>query len=125
LTEANESNPPFSSLFLLVGDIHGDYPALTKILRKASLIDLKGQWIGGETILVQTGDIVDRGVDTIACYKFMQTLTSQAEKSGGTVVSLLGNHEIVSFFLFFFFLSSSLSLSRHFPPKSDNFDYDR
>jgi hypothetical protein len=104
-------NHPFSSLFLLVGDIHGDYPALTKILRKASLIDLKGQWIGGETILVQTGDIVDRGVDTIACYKFMQTLTSQAEKSGGTVVSLLGNHEIVSFsFLFFSFFLLSLSL---------------
>jgi len=82
-----------------IGDIHGDYTALTKILRKAELIDLKGNWIGNETILVQTGDIVDRGKDTIACYKFMQTLRGDAEKKGGTVVSLLGNHEIVSHFL--------------------------
>lgn len=78
-----------------VGDIHGDYTALTKILRKAELIDLKGQWVGNETILVQTGDIVDRGKDTIACYRFMQGLRGDAEKKGGTVVSLLGNHEIV------------------------------
>ena len=68
---------------------------MTKILRKAELIDLKGQWIGNETILVQTGDIVDRGKDTIACYRFMQGLRGDAEKKGGTVVSLLGNHEIV------------------------------
>ncbi|GAA5896092.1 uncharacterized protein JCM6883_001709 [Sporobolomyces salmoneus] len=79
-----------------IGDIHGDFPALTKILRKAELIDLRGQWIGGQTILVQTGDIVDRGVDTIACYKFMQSLRAGAEKVGGTVVSLLGNHEIMN-----------------------------
>ncbi|GAA5824030.1 hypothetical protein JCM5353_007065 [Sporobolomyces roseus] len=79
-----------------IGDIHGDYTALTKILRKAELIDLKGGWIGNETILVQTGDIVDRGKDTIACYKFMQTLRGDAEKKGGTVVSLLGNHEIMN-----------------------------
>ncbi|GAA6060685.1 hypothetical protein JCM10212_005067 [Sporobolomyces blumeae] len=79
-----------------VGDIHGDYPALTAILRKARLVDLKGQWIGGDTVLVQTGDIVDRGADTIACYRFMQTLRPQAEKAGGAVVSLLGNHEIMN-----------------------------
>jgi hypothetical protein len=38
-----------------VGDIHGDLPAATKILRRAEVVDLKGQWIGGDTILVQTG----------------------------------------------------------------------
>ncbi|GAA6009603.1 hypothetical protein JCM11491_001031 [Sporobolomyces phaffii] len=79
-----------------IGDIHGDYPALTKILRKAALIDLKGQWIGQDAVLVQTGDIVDRGVDTIACYRFMQSLRPMAEKAGGAVVSLLGNHEIMN-----------------------------
>ncbi|GAA5929965.1 uncharacterized protein JCM15063_004679 [Sporobolomyces koalae] len=79
-----------------IGDIHGDYSALTKILRKAALIDLKGHWIGGQTILVQTGDIVDRGADTILCYRFMQTLRPLAEKAGGAVVSLLGNHEIMN-----------------------------
>ncbi|GAA5969317.1 hypothetical protein JCM3765_001882 [Sporobolomyces pararoseus] len=79
-----------------IGDIHGDFLALTKILRKAFIINLKGQWIGGETVLVQTGDIVDRGVDTIVCYKFLQSLRDQAEKFGGKVISLLGNHEIMN-----------------------------
>ncbi|KAI5478940.1 hypothetical protein MNV49_004461 [Pseudohyphozyma bogoriensis] len=79
-----------------VGDIHGDLSHLTKILRMAHLIDLKGLWIGGDTILVQTGDIVDRGKDTIALYRFMDGLRPQAEKAGGGVVSLLGNHEIMN-----------------------------
>ncbi|BGP49661.1 hypothetical protein JCM10450v2_005564 [Rhodotorula kratochvilovae] len=66
-----------------VGDIHGDLPALTSILRRAELIDLKGQWIGGETILVQTGDIVDRGPDTIALYRFFQALRPQMMNAMG------------------------------------------
>ncbi|TNY18572.1 Metallo-dependent phosphatase-like protein [Rhodotorula diobovata] len=78
-----------------VGDIHGDLPALTSILRRAGLVDLKGQWTGGDTILVQTGDIVDRGPDTIALYRFFQSLRPQAEKAGGALVSLLGNHDIM------------------------------
>ncbi|GAA5888691.1 hypothetical protein JCM6882_009052 [Rhodosporidiobolus microsporus] len=81
---------------LAVGDIHGDMPHLMRILRRAELIDLKGQWIGGDSILVQTGDIVDRGKDTIAIYRFFQTLRPQAERAGGAVVSLLGNHEIMN-----------------------------
>ncbi|GAA5998500.1 uncharacterized protein JCM10292_002740 [Rhodotorula paludigena] len=79
-----------------VGDIHGDLPAVTSILRRANLIDLKGQWIGGEDILVQTGDIVDRGPDTIALYRFFQTLRAQAAQAGGAVHSLLGNHEMMN-----------------------------
>ncbi|GAA5820620.1 hypothetical protein JCM3770_003555 [Rhodotorula araucariae] len=78
-----------------VGDVHGDLPALTSILRRADLIDLKGQWIGGDTILVQTGDIVDRGPDTIALYRFFQALRPQAEKAGGALISLIGNHELM------------------------------
>ncbi|GAA5981379.1 hypothetical protein JCM5350_004386 [Sporobolomyces pararoseus] len=88
--------PIIQHRIVAIGDIHGDFLALTRILRKASLIDLKGQWIGGRTVLIQTGDIVDRGVDTIVCYKFMQSLRSGAEKVGGKVVSLLGNHEIMN-----------------------------
>ncbi|BGP25899.1 serine/threonine protein phosphatase [Rhodotorula toruloides] len=79
-----------------MGDIHGDLPAATKILRRAEVIDLKGQWTGGDTILVQTGDIVDRGPDTIVLYRFLQSLRPQAERAGGAVASLLGNHEMMN-----------------------------
>ncbi|GAA5889190.1 hypothetical protein JCM5296_005829 [Sporobolomyces johnsonii] len=96
LDSPQRGNGVLTHRIVAVGDIHGDYPALTKILRRAGLIDLRGSWIGGSDLLVQTGDIVDRGVDTIACYRFMQSLRPQAEKAGGGVVSLLGNHEIMN-----------------------------
>ena len=41
-------------------------------------------------------DIVDRGPDTIAIYRFFQTLRPQAEAAGGALVSLLGNHELMN-----------------------------
>lgn len=37
-------------------------------------------------------DIVDRGRDTIALYRLMDALRTQAQRAGGGVVSLLGNH---------------------------------
>jgi hypothetical protein len=44
----------------------------------------------------ETGDIVDRGRDTIAIYRLMEDLREQAEASKGRVVSLLGNHEYMN-----------------------------
>ena len=44
-----------------IGDVHGDYDSLVSILRKTQLIDADDQWIGGDTVLVQTGDLLDRG----------------------------------------------------------------
>ncbi|GAA5864642.1 hypothetical protein JCM8547_008259 [Rhodosporidiobolus lusitaniae] len=90
------TDTPLSQRIVAVGDIHGDLPRMAAVLRRAEIIDLKGQWIGGETILVQTGDIVDRGKDTIAIYRFFQSLRVQADKAGGAVISLLGNHEIMN-----------------------------
>lgn len=57
-------------------------------------MDHRGQWVGKTATLVQTGDIVDRGKDTIALYALMDNLRAQARKDGGEVISLLGNHEV-------------------------------
>ncbi|KAI7881013.1 Metallo-dependent phosphatase, partial [Lichtheimia hyalospora FSU 10163] len=79
-----------------IGDLHGDLNNTLTIMKFAGLIDQDNRWSGGDTIFVQTGDVVDRGVDTIALYKLLQRLRVEAQEQGGQVVSVLGNHEIMN-----------------------------
>jgi 3',5'-cyclic AMP phosphodiesterase CpdA len=65
-------------------------------MRNAQLIDDYSDWIGGTDILVQTGDIVDRGTYAGGIYRLMRKLRGQAASVGGEVVSILGNHEIMN-----------------------------
>jgi hypothetical protein len=68
-----------------VGDLHGDMKNSVATLRMAGIIDKALNWVGGDTIFVQTGDIVDRGDDTIALYKMFQRLKTEAAEAGGMV----------------------------------------
>jgi hypothetical protein len=78
---------------IAVGDIHGDYDNLVKILLKCDLIDDKHKWSGGKTHLVQTGDIMDRGDHARKVFDLLMRLQKEAEEAGGKVHILLGNHE--------------------------------
>ncbi|ORX65992.1 Metallo-dependent phosphatase, partial [Anaeromyces robustus] len=77
-----------------VGDIHGDYEHLISILRHAKLIDKKNNWIGKDTILVQVGDINERGNDTLKIYNTLIDIKQQAKEKGGKVHVLIGNHDL-------------------------------
>jgi len=78
-----------------VGDIHGDYNQFIKILKHAKLIDKNKNWIGKNSILVQMGDLVDRGVDSKKVLDLMIKLKKQSKQNGhGKVYSILGNHEL-------------------------------
>lgn len=79
-----------------VGDLHGDYDAYTSILSEAGLIDAKGKWTGGDTILVQLGDVPDRGPDTRKIIEHLMKLEKQARRKGGRVAALVGNHEAMN-----------------------------
>ncbi|KAI9597010.1 Metallo-dependent phosphatase-like protein [Syncephalis fuscata] len=80
-----------------VGDLHGDFANSLNVFKMANIIDEEGHWAGGNyTVFVQTGDIVDRGHDTIALYTFMRRLKTEASNAGGRVVQLLGNHELMN-----------------------------
>ena len=79
-----------------VGDLHGDYEVWTAIARDAGLIDAKGHWAGGATILVQTGDITDRGPDSLKIIRQLQVLQKEAPRAGGQVIVLVGNHEAMN-----------------------------
>lgn len=78
-----------------VGDIHGALDRFRAILREAKVIDARDRWVGGTTILVQTGDILDRGPDSRRLLDLMMRLERDAQRAGGRVYALLGNHEVM------------------------------
>ena len=79
-----------------VGDIHGDYDHYLQVLQAAGLVNAKGKWTGGATHLVQTGDIPDRGPDTVKIIRHLGKLAKEAKKKGGRVHALIGNHEVMN-----------------------------
>ncbi len=79
-----------------IGDIHGDYDAYIGVLQAAGIVDARGRWKAGATHLVQTGDIPDRGPDTRRIIEHMAALAKQAQKRGGRVHNLMGNHEAMN-----------------------------
>ena len=77
-----------------IGDIHGAYDRFVAILRAANLLDTRDRWIGQKTVLIQTGDIVDRGPDSRKAIDLIRKLERDAPRAGGRVYALLGNHEL-------------------------------
>jgi hypothetical protein len=78
---------------IAVGDLHGDYGNFVKILIGTKVVDEGLHWIAGRTHLVQTGDIMDRGPDAKGILDLLMRLEQEAEKAGGMVHVLIGNHE--------------------------------
>jgi hypothetical protein len=81
-----------------IGDLHGDYGNYIKTLQAAGLVDKKGKWAAGKTHLVQTGDIPDRGPDTLKIIDHISKLAKQAKRKGGRIHSLIGNHEAMNMY---------------------------
>ncbi|HEY6457321.1 MAG TPA: metallophosphoesterase [Steroidobacteraceae bacterium] len=79
-----------------VGDLHGDFSAWRDILRSASLVDTSGHWSGGNTILIQTGDVVDRGPNSLEIIQDLMRLQKEAARLHGQVIAMVGNHEAMN-----------------------------
>ena len=84
-----------------IGDLHGDLEAARAALRLAGAIDEQDLWIGGELVVVQTGDILDRGDQEEAIMDLFQRLRVEAGQAGGAVHFLNGNHELMNVYLDF------------------------
>ena len=91
LASAPNQRPPLR--IVAIGDLHGDHAAWRAIAQAARLIDAKGHWTGGQTTLVQLGDIVDRAPDSLKIIRDLMRLEREAAAKGGRVVVLIGNHE--------------------------------
>jgi len=83
----------YTKRIIAVGDIHSDFGNALKVLHMADVVDEHGNWTGNVDMFVQTGDIIDRGLDTMKLFFWMEKLRQQALSVGGEVVSHLGNHE--------------------------------
>jgi hypothetical protein len=95
----------------VIGDIHGDFNVLLRSLRKAGII--KGinkknrhKWMVKDAHVVQLGDILDKGgrgisseaqaMEEYHIYDYLNQLHKVAQKEGGAVHYLIGNHEIMN-----------------------------
>ncbi len=79
-----------------IGDLHGDLGGARSALAAAGAIGGNDTWIGGELVIVQTGDILDRGDDESKIFELFDKLTAQAKAAGGDIVQLHGNHELMN-----------------------------
>lgn len=88
-----------SQRIVAIGDVHGELGGLVEVLNMAGIVDgqecvwtAKPQPAGG-TLLVQVGDIVDRGPSANEVWDCLKALQDTAP-SGSEVVRLVGNHDI-------------------------------
>jgi len=79
-----------------IGDVHGDFKQTMRALELGKVMDADGRWVGGTTVLVQVGDILDRGDNELAIMRKFASLAKQARKEGGDVLVVHGNHEIMN-----------------------------
>lgn len=87
---------PAPRRLVAIGDLHGDLAATRSALRAAGAIDRGDRWIGGDLVVVQTGDVLDRGDDEQAILDLIARLEREAAAAGGAVIMLLGNHELMN-----------------------------
>jgi hypothetical protein len=98
--EPFENPPTFvtaTGRIIAIGDLHGDMQKTKKVLQLARVAaekaDGKLVWTGGDTVVVQLGDVLDRGDCEIGIVRVLRDLDKQARKQGGAVYMLNGNHE--------------------------------
>jgi hypothetical protein len=104
---------PRAQRIIAIGDIHGDYNLAVKTLIIGKVIDKNLNWIGKNTIVVQVGDQIDScrptpqedchntrlpgdKAEDVKVMELFDEMHSKAQKFGGAVYSLLGNHEIMN-----------------------------
>lgn len=93
---APEASPYQGRRIVAVGDVHGAFDGFVSILQAAGLLDNGKQWSGGNAILVQTGDVFDRGDGVRNALDLLMRLEDEAKRAGGRVEALVGNHEVMN-----------------------------
>jgi hypothetical protein len=96
LTMNAEAKPIETRTIIAVGDLHADLPSAKKAFAIAGITDAQGKWAVSDTIVVQTGDLTDRGPDGQPLLEWVRSLEIQAKKYNSQFIVLLGNHEVMN-----------------------------
>tara|TARA_R110002050_G_scaffold109796_3_gene221133 strand:- start:4339 stop:5412 length:1074 start_codon:yes stop_codon:yes gene_type:complete len=83
-----------NSKILAISDIESGYRTFRDFLINNKVIDKNLNWTFDTGHLVLVGDFVDRGFSTTQVLWFIYKLEQEAEKQGGFVHFILGNHEL-------------------------------
>jgi hypothetical protein len=78
-----------------MSDIEGNFKDFVTILTNNGIIDDELKWSFGKGHLVLNGDFLDRGELVTQVLWLIYKLELEAEKAGGKVHYLLGNHEVM------------------------------
>jgi hypothetical protein len=89
MTQPTDSRPLF-----VVGDIHGHFTEMKRLLRDAGLINASLGWEGGDARVWFMGDFFDRGPDGISSLALAMRMQEEAAGAGGEVDALIGNHDL-------------------------------
>lgn len=88
------------SRVVAIGDLHGDLNKAVSALKIAGVLSVSDAgapvWSGGDAVVVQLGDILDRGDHEIQILHLLLRLREQARACGGDVKLLNGNHETLN-----------------------------
>lgn len=79
-----------------ISDIHGQFDLMLELLQANRVVDQQGNWSFGRGHLVLAGDVFDRGPKVTEALWMLYNLEAQAERAGGAVHVLLGNHEYMT-----------------------------
>lgn len=93
---ATECRMPAAERIIAIGDLHGDLKAARRALKSAHVTDANDRWVGGKTVVVQTGDVLDRGDEDRELLAFLDKTQDAAKQAGGALYRLNGNHEVMN-----------------------------
>ena len=82
--------------FLAISDIEGNLEGFILLLKKAGVINEKYEWTFEKGHLFIAGDMMDRGDNVTECLWLVYKLEQEAEKQGGKVHFVLGNHDFMN-----------------------------
>src|SRR3954451_13529774 len=79
----------------VIGDIHGQYNKLVRLLKSTSLVNDALAWTGQQVQLWCLGDFFDRGPRGTDSISLWMRLQKEAAAAGGYIGALIGNHDVL------------------------------